>query len=89
MGTSTLEKNIVPQLGVSELWLVAFHATTSLPSLSVSSAPIQTLNNSLHSSKVPAASPGSPPSPLCEEHLNQGKPKQCTMDPPLPPMIRL
>lgn len=39
MGTSTLEKNIVPQLGVSELWLVAFHATTSLPSLSVSSAP--------------------------------------------------
>lgn len=41
MGTSTLEKNIVPQLGVSELWLVVFHATTSLRSLSVSSAPFR------------------------------------------------
>lgn len=33
-----------------------------------------------------------PPVPshsLCEEDLNQWKPKQCTMDPPLPPMIQL
>lgn len=41
MGTSTLEKNIIPQLGVSELWLVVFHATTSLRSFSVSSAPFR------------------------------------------------
>lgn len=41
MGTSTLEKNIVPPLGVSELWLVVFHATPSLRSLSVSSAPFR------------------------------------------------
>ena len=30
-----------------------------------------------------------PSHPLCEEDLNQGKPKQCTMEPPLPPMIQL
>ncbi len=29
-----------------------------------------------------------PSLPLCEEDLNQAKPKQCAMDPPLPPMIQ-
>lgn len=33
--------------------------------------------------------PPLPSHPLCEEDLNQRKPKQCTMDPPLPPMIQL
>lgn len=63
MRTSTFEKNNLPQLGVSELWLVVFHATTSLRA-SQCPWPIQNLNNSLHSSKVPAGSPGSLPSTL-------------------------
>lgn len=41
MENSILEKNIVPQLGVSELWLVAFHAVTSPLSLLVPTAPFR------------------------------------------------
>lgn len=88
MRTSTFKKNNVPQLGVSELWLVVFHAATSPQAFqcprthSGTSATPFTAQRFLPAPRVPSR-------PLCEEDLNQGKPKQCTMDPPLPPMIQL
>lgn len=81
MSASTFEKNNLPELGVTELWLVVFHASTSLSPFRTSTTPFTT-QRFLLASLVPSH-------PLCEEDLNQGKPKQCTMDPPLPPMIQL
>lgn len=51
-------------------------------------SPFRTSTTPSKAQKVPAASPV-PSHLLCEEDLNQWKLQQCTMGPPLPPMIQL
>ena len=63
MRTSTFEKNNLPQLG-GEWTLACCISCHRVTRASRCPQPIQSLNNSLHSPKVPAGFPGSLPSTL-------------------------